>query len=77
MAGHEGLAGAGWAEKQDSLDVLTAKEGDRFIGLLTYLAGHESLAGAGWAVKHNSLDVHIKPSSSLLCRLAVYLPVPI
>jgi hypothetical protein len=42
LAGHESLAGAGWAEKQDSLDVLTAKTflmcRERFFGC-TYIFG--------------------------------------
>ncbi len=62
LAGHESLAGAGWAEKRYSLDVLTAQllinvQGIILSAVLTYLAGHKSLAGAGWAEKLNSLDV--------------------
>jgi hypothetical protein len=42
LAGHKSLAGAGWAEKQDFLDVLTAKTflmcRGRFYGC-TYLFG--------------------------------------
>jgi hypothetical protein len=61
LTGHESLAGAGWAKKQNILTCLQPKRslmcrGD-ISAVLTYLAGHESLAGAGWAEKQNSLDV--------------------